>query len=93
MMCARARFLVRPWYLALANPQLLDDAWKGCSPRARMRERARLIIVGLPVAFPPARSIAKDFPLLPVQQNGWLVMSVATALVAVIVVDAEPDGP
>ena len=40
----RARFLARPRYLTLANPHSCLTIRKACSPRARVRERARLII-------------------------------------------------
>ena len=44
MVCARARFLARPRYLTLAKPHSCLTTRKACSPRARVRERARLII-------------------------------------------------
>jgi len=44
IVCARARFLARPRYLTLANPHSCLTIRKACSPRARVRERARLII-------------------------------------------------
>src|ERR1700749_2078653 len=44
MVWARARFLARPRYLTLAKPHSCLTTRKACSPRARVRERARLII-------------------------------------------------
>src|SRR5580704_2996094 len=40
----RATFLARPRYLTLAKPHSCLTMRKACSPRARVRERARLII-------------------------------------------------
>ena len=44
-MRARARFLTRPRYLTLTKPHRCLTTRKGCSPRAQVRERARLIIL------------------------------------------------
>ena len=43
MVCARARFLTKPRYLTLTKPHRCLTTRNGCSPRARVRERAQLI--------------------------------------------------